>query len=148
MATPSPMVSMAPTRVTTTNAGRSAQNFASGVRSNPGHASRGAPTQGASSTCAVSYSPKRAPTEQPTTMPMSGDHSRNAGGARSISAAMTTRVATAVAGAAAGDALSGTSLSESKTIGITVTGISMITVPETAGVNIRRSSDSRAARAN
>ena len=54
MATPSPMVSIAPTMVITTNAGRSAQNSTPGVRSNPGHALRGMPTQDASSTCPTS----------------------------------------------------------------------------------------------
>ena len=84
MATPSPMVSIAPTRVTTTNAGRSAQNSTPGVRSSPGQEPRGAPTQDAFSICCVSYRPKGAATAQPTAMPISGDHNRNAGGARSI----------------------------------------------------------------
>ena len=49
MATPSPTVSMAPTSVTTTNAGSSAQNSTPGLRSSPGHELRGTPTQEASS---------------------------------------------------------------------------------------------------
>ena len=148
MATPSPIVSMAPTKVTTTNAGRSAQNSGPGVRSSPGHEPNGTPTQGASSTCWALYSPKNAATEQPAIMPMSGDHIRNPGGARRTSAAVTARVARAVAGAAADDASSGTSISISNTRGITVAAISMITVPATVGVNMRRSSESRAASAN
>ena len=57
---------------------------------------------------------------------------------------ITSTVTTAVTGAAAAGLPSGTSESILKTTGITVTGISMITVPETVGVMIRRNSDSRA----
>ena len=148
MATPSPIVSMAPTRVTTTKAGSSAQNSTPGVSSIPGHASKGAPTQAASSTCCVSYSPKNAATAQPAAMPMTGDHRRNAGGARSTSPATTTIVTTAAIGAASGDVPSGTSFRASKTTGMTVAVISMMTVPETTGVRMRRISESRAAIAN
>ncbi len=148
MATPSPMVSMAPTKVTTTNAGSNAQNFSSGVRSSPGHEPKGTPTQGASNTGPTSYRPKTAATEQPTIMPMSGDHSRHAGGPRNTSPATVTRVARAATGAAACDAPSGASVIVSNTIGMTVAAINIITVPETTGVNIRRSSESRAASAN
>ena len=81
-------------------------------------------------------------------MPITGDHSRNPGGARSTRAPTTTMVASAAAGAAACDVPSGTSVKESNTIGMTVAAISMITVPATTGVNIRRSSESRAASAN
>ena len=42
----------------------------------------------------------------------------------------------------------GTSFNRSKMGGITVTGMSMITVPTTAGVRIRRNSERRAANAN
>ena len=51
MAMPSPMVSTAPTMVTTTKAGRSVQNSLPGVRSIPGHELAGMPTQAASATC-------------------------------------------------------------------------------------------------
>ena len=54
---------------------------------------------------------------------------------------MTTTVTKALNGAANAGEPSGTCLSISKMMGITVTGISMITVPATAGVRIRRSSD-------
>ena len=43
---------------------------------------------------------------------------------------------------------SGTSFNMLKMRGMTVTGISMMTVPATAGVRIRRKSESRAASAN
>ena len=61
---------------------------------------------------------------------------------------MTRMVAAALAGAAAGGTPSGTSVNMPKMIGMTVTGISMITVPATVGVKIRRSRDSRAESAN
>ena len=51
-------------------------------------------------------------------------------------------------GAAAGSVPSGTSVSVPNTIGMTVAAINIITVPETTGVNMRRSSESRAARRN
>ena len=79
---------------------------------------------------------------------MTGDHKRQVPVARRPSPATATRVAPAVTGAAAGGVPSGTSDSMSKAIGMMVTAISMITVPETTGVRIRRSSDSRADRAN
>ena len=57
---------------------------------------------------------------------------------------MTSTVTAALAGAAAGGAPSGTSFNMPKMIGMTVTGISMITVPATVGVKIRRIQESRA----
>ena len=60
----------------------------------------------------------------------------------------TARVALALTAAADDDTPSGTSASMSNTIGRTVTGISMMTVPATIGVKTRRNSDRRAARAN
>ena len=131
------------------NAGRSAQNSTPSVTSNPGHdETEGMPSHAASSTFCTLYSPKGTATAQPTAMPMSGDHSRNAKGARNTSPVTVARVAKATAGAASDDVPSGTSFSVSNTIGITVTGISMITVPETTGVKMRRSSESRAASKN
>ena len=57
----------------------------------------------------------------------------------------TVRIVTrAITGAAWTGVPSGTSSSMSKAIGMTVTGSSMITVPETAGVSSRRNSGSRA----
>ena len=148
MATPSPMVSIAPTKVTTTNAGSSAQNSTPGVTSNPGHEPKGAPTHAASNIGWKSNNPKGTDTAQPTTIPITGDHNRNAGGARSTRPATTAKVAAEATGAAAREVPSGTSVSEPNTIGMTVAAISMITVPATTGVNIRRSSESRAASAN
>ena len=148
MATPSPMVSIAPTSVTMMNAGSSPQNSGPGLRSNPGHAPRGTPTHGASSIACASYSPKGAATAQPTTIPMIGDHSRHLGGARSTSTRTVTMVATVTMGAAVEDEPSGTSVSMPNMMGNTVAAISMMTVPDTTGVNIRRSSDRRAAMAN
>ena len=148
IAAPSPTVSIAPTSVTTTNAGSSAQNSTPGVTSIPGHDPIGTPTQGASSIVCTSYSPNGAATAQPTAMPMTGDHSRKAGGARSTSPATVTSVASAAAGATPAGVPSGASVSVLNTNGKTVAAISMMTVPDTTGVNIRRSSDSRAASRN
>ena len=61
---------------------------------------------------------------------------------------MTITVTRALTGAAASGLPSGTPFSIPNMIGITVTGISMITVPATVGVSIRRNSDSRLASAN
>ena len=61
---------------------------------------------------------------------------------------MTRIVTAALTGAAAAGVPSGTSVSRPKTIGMTVTGISMITVPATVGVMIRLSRESRAESAN
>ena len=79
---------------------------------------------------------------------MTGAHRRSPPVALSAMQTMTPMVTTALSGAAnAGEPL-GTSPSMPKTIGITVTGISMITVPATAGVRIRRNSESRDERRN
>ena len=78
MATPSPIVSMAPTKVTTTNAGRSAQNSGPGVRSSPGHEPNGTPTPKALPAPAGRCTVRRTrPPNNPAIMPMSGDHIRN-----------------------------------------------------------------------
>ena len=61
---------------------------------------------------------------------------------------MTSSVTSALSGAASAGVPSGTLPSRSKMIGITVTGISMITVPATGGVSIRRNRDSRLASPN
>ena len=66
----------------------------------------------------------------------------------SASPMITSTVARALIGAATGAALSGTSFSVSNTMGMTVTAISMITVPATVGVRMRRNRESRAASAN
>ena len=81
-------------------------------------------------------------------MPMSGDHSRHRGDARKTRAATVPSVATAATGAAADAVPSGTCVNASKTSGITVTAISMITVPLTTGVKMRRNSGRRAASKN
>ena len=65
-----------------------------------------------------------------------------------VSPVMTSTVTSALSGADKGGAPSGTSLSVSKTMGITVTAISMITVPATVGVSTRRNSENRAASTN
>ena len=79
---------------------------------------------------------------------MTGAQRRQTPAARRVTATVTTIVTAALTGAAAGDAPSGTWVSMSKTMGMTVTAISMITVPQTVGVKSRRSSASRTERAN
>ena len=148
MATPSPIVSMAPTSVTTMNAGSSAQNSVPGVTSRPGQSRNGRPTHAASAIAPVSYSPNGAPTAHPRMMPATGDHSRSDGGARSTMPPTTSSVTPAASGAAMSSVPSGTLVSEPKMTGATVTAISMITVPVTTGVKIRRSNDSRHASRN
>ena len=83
--------------------------------------------------------PNSPATTEPTTTPMTGAQRRSAPVAFSASPIMTSTVTRA---------LCGTSLSVSKTMGITVTAISMITVPATVGVSTRRNSESRAASTN
>ena len=142
------MVSMAPTSVTNTNAGRSSQKRASNRTSNPGHAVVGVPIQAAAATRSVSYTPNSAATTQPTPIPIIGAHSRHAPVARNARAAIAPTVAAAQAGAAPAGAFAGRSSSISNTIGTMVTAINAITVPDTTGVMMRRSSESRAANKN
>ena len=92
--------------------------------------------------------PKTPATTQPEMMPMTGAQRRQTPAARRVTATVMTIVAAALAGAAAGDAPSVTWGSMSKMMGMTVTAISMITVPQTVGVKMRRSRASRADRAN
>ena len=75
---------------------------------------------------------------------MTGAQRRSAPAASSVIPQMTTAVASALSGAAIAGLPSGTSSSMPNTNGITVTGISMITVPETVGVTMRRNSARRA----
>ena len=81
-------------------------------------------------------------------MPMIGAQRRNGPLALSTSPAMTSRVARVLRGAAIPGTPSGTFFNWSKTTGMTVTGVSMMTVPVTVGVRIRRNSASRAENAN
>ena len=67
-------------------------------------------------------------------MPMRGDQIRNVGGPRSTSPATTTTATVATISAPVGSTSSGTSVSMSNRIGITVAAISIITVPVTTGV--------------
>ena len=87
--------------------------------------------------------PNPAATRHPTTAPITAPHSRSAPLARSTITTVTAIVASAVSGAAPVGAPSGARNDRSKPIGITVTAISMITVPATVGVMKRRSSDRR-----
>ena len=85
---------------------------------------------------------------QPASRPTTGTHRRSRPWARKASPTMTSSVAPALTGAAAALASFGTSLSMSKMSGITVTAMSMMTVPATVGVMILRTHASRAAKPN
>ena len=148
MATESPIVSMAPTRVTNTKAGNRAQKVGPKLRSKPGHALAGTPNHAASAIRLVSYNPKNAATTVPATIPMTGAQRRSVPVAFKPIATITTMVATALNAAPDTGPPSGTSVSMSKTMGITVTAISMITVPATVGVRMRRNRDRRFDSAN
>ena len=80
---------------------------------------------------------------EPTKTPMTGAQRRSAPAAFSAMPAMTATTSPALSGAASAGLPSGTSASRSNTAGITVTGISMMTVPETVGVSTRWNSESR-----
>ena len=79
---------------------------------------------------------------------MTGAQRRQTPAARRVTPTVTISVAAALTGAAAGRAPSGVCGSMSKMMGMMVTAISMITVPQTVGVKMRRSRASRAERAN
>ena len=72
---------------------------------------------------------------------MTGAQSRHAPAIFSAMPAMTSTTTSALSGAANAGVSAGTALSRSKTAGMTVTGISMTTVPETDGVSTRWKSD-------
>ena len=74
---------------------------------------------------------------------MTGAHSRHTPGALKVRAVITANVASALSGAPAARLPSGTPASRSPTAGSTVIGISMITVPATAGVTTRCTCASR-----
>ena len=149
MTTPSLLILMATTRLTTRKAGRRVQNSAPGLRSSPGHAATsGTYSQGASIARWGSYSPKRTATAHPEAIPMSGAHSRHIPDARMAIITATASVTAATAGPAAGGAPSGTSPSLPTPTVMTVTAISISAVPETTGAMTRLSSGSHCASAN
>ena len=80
---------------------------------------------------------------QPAASATTGAQRRRAPEPRKANTAMAASVTAALTGAAAGAASSGTSISMSNTMGMTVTAISMSTVPATVGVMRRRSRASR-----
>ena len=81
-------------------------------------------------------------------MPMTGAHRRTRSFAASVMTAMTTRVVSAQSGAASGGVPPGTFFICSNMTGMTVTGVSISTVPVTVGVRMRRNSERRVANAN
>ena len=87
-------------------------------------------------------------TAQPTPRPIIGTQSRSQPVVRKAITAMTNSVSPALAGPASAGASAGTCLSWSKTMGMTVTAISMTTVPATVGVITWRSHSRRDAKRN
>ena len=85
---------------------------------------------------------------EPTPMPIMGDHRRIHDGPRRISTPTTIIVTLTATIAATLSVPSGMSLKDSKMIVMTVAAMSIITVPVTTGVKIRRSSESRPASRN
>ena len=81
-------------------------------------------------------------------MPTIGAHSRSAPRAFSEMPTTTARVVAALRGPPAGAVPAGTLFSCSKITGMIVTGVSMMIVPVTVGVRMRRNSASRAEKAN
>ena len=81
-------------------------------------------------------------------MPITGAHRRSPCRAFSTMPAVTIRVVSAQSGAASGDVPSGTLCNCSKMTGVTVTGVSIMTVPVTVGVRIRLNSESRTEKAS
>ena len=148
IATAPPMVCIVQTRATNTNAGSRAQKSGVKRRSRAAHAGLGVPIQGARETRSKSYRPNVPATVDPATIPMIGAHSRARPFAVSVMPTMTTRVVNALSGAPSGGVPLGTLFSWSNMIGMTVTGVSISTVPVTVGVRMRRNSDRRAANAN
>ena len=116
--------------------------------SSPGQASAGMPIQGASITAPRSYSPKNPAAIPPTPIPMSGAQRRTSPVPTAPTMRIATKVTPALTGAAATGAPSGMSSSMSKAMGVTVTEISMMTMPATIGVTMRRTNDSWAANRN
>ena len=79
---------------------------------------------------------------------MTGAHRRTRPFAVNVMPAMTARVVTALSGAANGGVPLGTFFNWSNMTGMTVTGVSMRTVPVTVGVRMRRNSERRAEKTN
>ena len=144
MATLSPMVSMAPIRGHEDERGQEGPEGHPEAQVEPGPVARGQadPARLGDEPGVVDAIGGGRP-RSPETMPMTGAQRRQTPAARRVTATVTTIVTAALTGAAAGEAPSGTWVSMSKTMGMTVTAISMITVPHTVGVKSRRSSASR-----
>ena len=81
-------------------------------------------------------------------MPMTGAHRRTRSFAASVMPAMTTRVVRAQSVAASGGVPPGTFFNCSNMTGMTVTGVSIRTVPVTVGVRMRRNSERRVENTN
>ena len=143
------MVSTIPMIVTKMKEGRSVKNEEFSEKSKDNFEKFGIPIHAASRTAVKSYNPRNAAVIVPTTMPITGVHSRNMPFAKIPSPTPTRMVRKTTKGAANGFSTpSGTVAKKSNAIGSTVTGINMITTPPTAGVTTFRSQDSLNASAN
>ena len=145
--TPSLIVLSPSTRVRMANEGRSAQNSVLGARSKRKSGTSGMPNQPAPAIRSPSSTPNAAATAHPARMLMNGATRRQRPLARSVAITETSRVMPAITGPAATGASAGRSWTASKAMGNTLTAISIVTVPETVGVTIRRSVGSHQASA-
>ena len=110
----------------------------------PGQLPSGRPSQDAAATRPASYRPKYPPTTDPAATPITGAQRRSDDFAFKAMPRVTSTVARAVTAAEEDGMPSGTRFSMLNAMGITVTEISMMTVPETAGVRILRNRERRA----
>ena len=113
-------------------------------KSRPGNSAVGTPIHGATAIRFNSIRPKNAANALPASTPMIGAHRRSTAEPFRDMPRIASIVTNVVTGAANSGLPSGAVSTISKMKGITVTGSIMITVPETAGVNMRRNSASRA----
>ena len=148
MATVSLMELTVVARFTKMNPGSRAQKVVPKLRSKPGQTTVGMPIQGALATSWKSYRPNRAATTQPARIPITGAHCCQAGEAKSFRPTKTTSVTAAMVGAVAGGEPAELSDTLASTTEMTVAASSIRTVPDTAGVIIRRNFDSWEIRPN
>ena len=139
---------MAITRERKRNPGRRSQKLASKPRSKPKVGGTGTPIQRASATRSKSRIPNIAAVRVPAAIPMTEFQARSSRFPRSMRPTTHSKVTAATTGAAAGDAPSGTRVSMANAMGMTVTATSAVSVPDTTGVMMRRSSTRRPASAS
>ena len=127
------------TRVRIAKEGRIAQNSLPGTRSTLRSGISGTPNQPAAATRPPSMTPNGMATADPARMLMNGAAIRHRPLACSVRTTDASSVMPAIAGPAIDGASSGRSCTVSNAMGSTLTAMSIVTVPETTGVMIRRS---------